>query len=119
MSRDMEIFIIFFYILVVIAIWLNILASVAIKYDHFLTSFQKKAQLILVWLFPFIGASVILHIVFDHEPEAIPKSLIPWPFKSIIYGKANKLNKNRGHSSIDHCGASTDSSGGDGGGGGD
>ena len=98
----MDIFLILFYLLIVIIVWLNILASMAIKYDSMLTPFQKRAQFIIVWLIPIIGSSIVLRIVFDHMPNAIPKNLIPWPFKKIIYGKPPPPNKNRGHSSHIH-----------------
>lgn len=98
----MDIFLILLYVLIVFAIWLNILATMAIKYDNMLTPFQKKAQFIIVWLIPIIGSSIVLRIVFDHMPDAIPKFLIPWPFKKIIYGKPIPPNKNRGKASHIH-----------------
>ena len=77
----MEILIIFTVVATLLLLWLNLIAYIAVKHDQTLDSFQKKAQTILVWLLPFIGASLVLHMVFDHSPEAIPKKLIPWPFK--------------------------------------
>jgi len=81
---------------VTILLWLNILATIAVKYDHTLNSFQKTAQTVVVWLVPIFGATLILHFVFDHSPGAIPKSWIPWPFKQAIFGKTPAPNKNRG-----------------------
>lgn len=82
-------------------LWLNALATLAIKHDHTLAPFQKIAQLIFVWLIPFLGASVVLHIVYDHSPEAIPKAWIPWPFKNLIYGKPIKPNRDRDDREVD------------------
>jgi len=95
----MEIFIILASIAFMLLLWLNFIAYIAVKHDQTLNSFQKKSQIIIVLLLPYIGASLVLHMVFDHSPEAIPKKLIPWPFKKIIYGKPPRPNKNSGNES--------------------
>jgi len=97
----MEILLFITVIFVFILLWLNIIASIAVKYDQTLESFQKKAQTILIWLVPFLGASFVLHMVFQHSPEAIPKKLIPWPFKQAIYGKRTQSNCNPEENEID------------------
>jgi len=84
-----------------ILLWLNAIATIAIKYDQTLESFQKKAQTVFVWLIPFVGSSFVLHMVFQHSPEAIPKKLIPWPFKQAIYGKRANSNLNPEENEID------------------
>jgi hypothetical protein len=94
----------------------------AIKYDHTLEKVQKIAQLIFVWVIPIIGAGFVLHLVFDHSPDVIPRSWIPWPFKGLIYGPKPKPNKNRDETEIDYYAGRSrhgghDSSGGDSGGG--
>ena len=81
-------------LIIVIAIWLSVLASLAIYCDKELTLFQRYSQWAIVWLIPFLGASFVLHLVYDHSPEAIPESWIPWPFKSLIYGKRITRNEN-------------------------
>jgi len=99
----MEIIIIFGFPGLLIYLWMNLISSIAIKHDDTLNSFQKKTQTILIWLVPYLGSSIVLHMVFDHSPEAIPQKLIPWPFKKLIYGKNIKENKHRhdaGSSSI-------------------
>jgi len=81
-----------------ILIWLNILATIAIRCDQTLERFQRTAQLIFVWVIPFLGASIVIRIVYEHSPETIPRSWIPWPFKSLIYGlpiKSNPLRDDR------------------------
>lgn len=71
-------------------IWLSVLASLAVYCDKTLTPFQRYAQWFVVWIVPLLGASFVLHLVYDHSPEAIPESWIPWPFKNLIYGKKIK-----------------------------
>lgn len=101
-------------------LWLNVLATISVKYDHELNSFQRNSQYIIIWLIPFFGASTVLFFVYQHSPDAIPKGWIPWPFKSLIFGTPIKSNKNRGSGSeYDSAGGSGNDGGGDGGGGGD
>lgn len=99
----MEIFIFIAAIIILILLWLNIIATIAIKYDQTLDYFQKKAQTTIVWLIPVIGSSFILKMVIQHSPEAIPKKLIPWPFKKALYGKQLKPNTNRDENELDYC----------------
>jgi len=80
----------------VVVLWLNILASIAIKYDNTLESVQKIGQHIFVWIIPLIGAGFVLKLVYDHQPETIPRCWIPFGFKNLIYGKPPKRNKHRG-----------------------
>ena len=93
-----------------ILLWMNFLASLAVKYDHALDNTQKIAQSFIVWLVPFIGAGFVLHLVFEHNPQAIPRSWIPWPFKKMIYGAPPKANKDRDENEIDYAGTSSDRS---------
>ena len=69
----------------VLAIWLwsSILATIAVRHDATLESLQKKGQTVIVWLFPIVGAVFVLHLIWQHYPEAIPKTWIPWPLKNI------------------------------------
>lgn len=100
-----------------VLLWLNILASISLRYDQTLDSFQKKAQAIFVWLIPFIGASFVLRMVYDHSPDAIPTKLIPWPFKRIIYGPPDKRDSNTQGSGVGYDGNHSHDSSGDSGGG--
>ena len=111
-------------LLILIVIWLNILASMAVYCDKTLTPFQRYSQWAIVWLFPLLGASFVLHLVYDHSPEAIPENWIPWPFKGLIFGKQIRRNKNRSESEFGDLPFNTtrhrtDSSGDGGGDGGD
>ena len=98
----MEILIFITVIFILILIWLNIIASIALKYDQTLDAFQKKAQLLVVWLLPALGASLVLKMVLQHSPEAIPRKLIPWPFKEALFGKEHKPNSIPDENEIDN-----------------
>lgn len=87
-----------------ILLWLNSLASLAIKYDRTLDKTQKIAQMFLVWLVPFFGASFVLHLVSEHYPDAIPRKWVPWPFRGMIFGAPVEPNRNRDDREIDHVG---------------
>ncbi len=103
----MEILLILGIVVVVMLVWINILATIAVRCDHTLEPFQKNVQLLLVWLIPIFGASIVLRLVFDHSPEAIPKAWIPWPLKNLIFGKQIKSNKNRDDNELDTYPGST------------
>ena len=76
-------------------LWLNVLATYSANSDSTLDSFQRKAQIIIVWLVPLFGSLLILYLVSQHEPEAIPQKLVPWPFRGIVFGKRRKPHKHR------------------------
>lgn len=76
-------------------VWLSLLATFAVRHDQTLNMLQKNAQTVIVWLLPLIGSSFVLHLTWQHYPDAIPKKWIPWPFKRIIFGKPIKRNMNR------------------------
>jgi len=104
-------------------IWLNVLASIAVTHDSALEPTQRKGQLAIVWLIPFFGAAFILHLVFEHHPQAIPKKWIPWPFRHLIYGEERPRNRIRNDddsaatNGSTNRGRETGSDGGDAGGG--
>jgi hypothetical protein len=77
------------------AIWLAILATLAVRHDVTLERFQKLAQWLVIWTFPLIGAAFVLHLVWEQYPEAIPQSWIPWLFKRMIFGRLPPSNRNR------------------------
>jgi hypothetical protein len=80
---------------VAVWLWLSLIGTIAAKFDATLDPFQKKAQILIVWFIPFIGASLIIYLVNQHSPEAIPRNLIPWPFRKLIFGKPRPRNTNR------------------------
>lgn len=76
-------------------LWINVLASFAVRHDATLENFQKLAQTVVIWLIPYFGAAFVLHLIWQQCPSAIPKAWIPWPLKKMIFGKAIPPNKNR------------------------
>ena len=79
----------------VVCIWLNILATIVVNHDFTLEPVQRKGQLVIVWLFPIVGAAFILRLLFQHYPDAIPEKWIPWPFRGLVYGKEHPRNRSR------------------------
>jgi hypothetical protein len=76
-------------------LWLNLMATYAVTFDGALTTFQKAVQLLIVWIVPFIGASLILHFALEHSPTAIPRRWLPWPFTRMIFGDPIKRYTDR------------------------
>ena len=99
--------------LLICAVWLNIIATISVRHDSTLQTGQRIAQYLFVWVIPFFGASFIIHLIFDHSPEIIPRNWIPWPFKKLIYGKEIEPNKNRTEENEDIINAAGRSSLGD------
>jgi hypothetical protein len=51
----------------------NLMATIALARTCALTRFQKVAQGVLVWLLPFIGAFLVLHLIGQTDKDAIPE----------------------------------------------
>lgn len=81
--------------LVAVWFWLNLLGTLAARHDVTLDSFQRKAQIALVWLVPFVGASLVLFLVAQHYLEAIPRKWVPWPFRGLVRGTERARNQCR------------------------
>ena len=94
-------FIVIGVLILAIHVWLAFMASVAIYCDNTLELFQRYFQWTIAWVIPLIGASFVLHLVYEHSPEAIPKKWIPWPFKGMIFGKPAKPNEYRSENDPD------------------
>lgn len=91
----MDVITLVFIISGIIWLWLTAIAVFAAKHDQTLNPFQKKAQIIIAIVIPVVGAALVLYLVQQHSPEAIPRSWAPWPFRSMIFGKPRPLNRNR------------------------
>jgi hypothetical protein len=63
---------------VLIVVVANLLATVALIRTSGLTRFQKVAQGVIVWVLPFIGAFLVLHLIGQSDQASIP-SWIPNP----------------------------------------
>ena len=60
----------FLTLMVVLA---NLMATMALIRTDSLTRFQKIAQAIIVWMLPFIGAFLVLHLIGQSDRAAIPE----------------------------------------------
>jgi hypothetical protein len=78
-----------------IAVYLAILASASVVRDVDLVIGRKLAQLILIWLIPFIGPMLILRVVYEHSPALVAISKVPWPFRGAVTGHPLGANANR------------------------
>lgn len=85
----------FIALLLIVWLWITLLAIVALVRDELLEPFQRKAQIVLVLIIPLLGALLVLYLVNQHSPEAIPKSFLSWPLKFILFSKSAPKNKNR------------------------
>jgi hypothetical protein len=56
-----------------IVVVVNLMASVALVRTSGLTRFQKVAQGVIVWLLPFVGAFLVLHLIGQSDQAAIPQ----------------------------------------------
>jgi uncharacterized membrane protein YgcG len=56
-----------------IAVLANLMATVALIRTSGLTRFQKVAQGVIVWVFPFVGALLVLHLIGQSDRAAIPE----------------------------------------------
>jgi len=90
-------------------LWLTILALLCLFLDPDLDRIQRVGQSVVVILFPFIGATLILHLVNDHSPEVIARFYIPWPFRGMVLNKEQRRGGS-GHNGEEvpgtHCGGS-------------
>ncbi len=82
-------------LIAVYTIYLNVMASIVIRYSFWLSRFRRVPQSVFVWCAPLLGAGLVLHLLYLDAPNVLPKTWIPWPFKKMIHGKPIKPNKNR------------------------
>ena len=59
--------------LTLIVVLANLMATMALIRTDSLTRFQKIAQAIIVWMLPFIGAFLLLHLIGQSDRAAIPE----------------------------------------------
>lgn len=76
-------------------LWITTLAVIAAKHDQTLDPFQRKAQIILSILIPIIGPALVLYLVNQHSPEVIPKAMVPWPLRQLVFGGTYPRNPDR------------------------
>jgi len=59
-----------------LAIYLDIVATVSLWQTISLERFQKIAQAVIVWIIPYFGAWLVLYLLARDEPEAVPAHLV-------------------------------------------
>lgn len=64
-------------VLGVIGLWLAVVATIALHRTEDLDRAQKIGQGIIVWLVPIIGALFVLHLLQNHDQDAIPEKWVP------------------------------------------
>ncbi len=74
--------------------WFALLASRALQRDITLETSQKAAQLLLAWLLPWVGAIIVLRLIWQNDPEAL-QGRLPWLLRYLIGGKAISPNTQR------------------------
>jgi len=89
-----SLFVIGLFIAAFLLLWMNGLALAALRKDDTLNKFQKVAQGIFVCIVHYFGAVIVLHLVLQHLPSAIPKAFLPWPFKRLVVNKLKQLKSN-------------------------
>lgn len=94
-------------------LWLNLLATYVVTFDDALGTFQKTATLSVVWIVPFLGASVVLYFALEHSPSAIPRRWLPWPFTKLIFGDPLKRYTDRSNETDNWVGGDGSSHGAD------
>jgi hypothetical protein len=97
-----NLFVIGVFVAVFLLLWMNGLALVALRKDDTLNKFQKVAQGIFVCVVPYFGAVIVLHLVLQHLPTAIPKAFLLWPFKRLVVNKLKQLKRNNDNNPASH-----------------
>ncbi|ROR98013.1 hypothetical protein EDC56_3684 [Sinobacterium caligoides] len=77
----------------IVLVYINILATICLTLDPDLPSIQRRGQIIVTWLLPYFGASLVLYLVSHHSPEVISRLYIPWPFRKLIEDEPIRKSK--------------------------
>lgn len=67
----------------------NLVVTCSLIRDDSLDAAQKVAQILIIWLVPFIGGGIILAFQGHHHPRQEMKSLVPFPFYLVGYSERN------------------------------
>ncbi|MEO1201077.1 MAG: hypothetical protein AAFX10_00125 [Pseudomonadota bacterium] len=67
------------FVLVVLLVF-NLIISQGVIRDGGLTAFQKSAQVVLLWLLPFLGGLVVLSMQGMNHTRSEMRELLPFPF---------------------------------------
>ncbi|HJQ97667.1 MAG TPA: hypothetical protein VJ826_05085 [Candidatus Polarisedimenticolaceae bacterium] len=64
-------------VVVVALLLINVVATVALYRTLQLSRRRKAAQGAFAWCIPFVGASLVLHLLADSDPDAVHERVIP------------------------------------------
>ena len=78
------------------AVYMIVLALVAIAYDSTVSAAQKIALAILTVGVPILGALLVLHAASHHIPVLVKKLPLGWPLRRILYGKSLPAHREAG-----------------------
>jgi len=82
-------------IFIAVYLWMNLVATISLCRDGGIEPFQRYAQILLIWLIPYVGSALILFLMVQISPDKIPRKMVPWPFRSLIFGRHRPSNTNR------------------------
>jgi hypothetical protein len=80
---------------IILWVWITALGVIAAKYDQTLDPFQRKAQIIISIVIPVFGPAIVLYLVNQHSPDVIPKAMVPWSLRLLVFGRAHPHNTDR------------------------
>jgi hypothetical protein len=72
------------FVVLIIAV-LNLMATVSLIRTSGLTRFQKVAQGVIVWMLPFLGAFLVLHLIGQSDRAAIPEWIPDRPINQYVF----------------------------------
>jgi len=76
------------FFIILLALYLNILATFTVFQDTTLQTTQRISQIVFIWIVPFICSLLFMHLSYQLNPKFVPLWLVPWPFRKIIMGRA-------------------------------
>lgn len=80
----------------VYAVYMIVLALIAIAYDVTVSIVQKIALVILTVCVPILGALLVLHAASHHVPVLVNNLPLGWPLRRILYGKTLPAHREAG-----------------------
>ncbi len=86
---------------------LNGIVTLAISRDDGLSPPQKLAQILIVWILPFLGSLAMLALVGSYHTRDEMKSMVPFPFYLAGYRDPETPNPFDHHGTEGSCGSGT------------
>ena len=89
----------------------NGIVTIAISRDDGLSPPQKFAQILIVWILPFIGSLAMLALIGSYDTQDEMKSMVPFPFYLAGYRDPKTPNPFDHHGTEGSCGGGAGFSG--------